>query len=159
MVPALLVKLGPFGFTHNSQERGYRQIIIDKLLYALISKYFVFVLILKLLCQTTNFVVRLLLITGNIALKTRESYSRQLLNINGFLYNVSKLSLSFLIQISVFLFLSGISSEVILKPKYISQEELLDMTLKLNKDSTVSGVLVQLPLPGGCYLTPYIWSM
>ncbi|XP_019470663.1 probable bifunctional methylenetetrahydrofolate dehydrogenase/cyclohydrolase 2 [Meleagris gallopavo] len=41
----------------------------------------------------------------------------------------------------------GISSEVILKPKYISQEELLDMTLKLNKDSAVSGVLVQLPLP------------
>ncbi|XP_072192408.1 bifunctional methylenetetrahydrofolate dehydrogenase/cyclohydrolase 2, mitochondrial [Excalfactoria chinensis] len=41
----------------------------------------------------------------------------------------------------------GISSEVILRPKYISQEELLDMTLKLNKDSAVSGVLVQLPLP------------
>ncbi|NXJ05328.1 MTD2L cyclohydrolase, partial [Odontophorus gujanensis] len=41
----------------------------------------------------------------------------------------------------------GISSEVILRPKYISQEELLDMTLKLNKDPAVSGVLVQLPLP------------
>ncbi|KAM6346248.1 bifunctional methylenetetrahydrofolate dehydrogenase/cyclohydrolase 2, mitochondrial [Podargus strigoides] len=41
----------------------------------------------------------------------------------------------------------GISSEVILRPKEISQEELLDMTGKLNKDSTVSGLLVQLPLP------------
>ncbi|NWR41264.1 MTD2L cyclohydrolase, partial [Regulus satrapa] len=41
----------------------------------------------------------------------------------------------------------GISSEIILKPKDISQEELLDMTVKLNKDSRVSGLLVQLPLP------------
>ncbi|KAI1238733.1 hypothetical protein IHE44_0013474 [Lamprotornis superbus] len=41
----------------------------------------------------------------------------------------------------------GISSEVILRPKDISQEELLDMTVKLNKDSRVSGLLVQLPLP------------
>ncbi|XP_071664013.1 bifunctional methylenetetrahydrofolate dehydrogenase/cyclohydrolase 2, mitochondrial isoform X1 [Patagioenas fasciata] len=41
----------------------------------------------------------------------------------------------------------GISSEVILRPKDISQEELLDMMVKLNKDSTVSGILVQLPLP------------
>ncbi|NXB52018.1 MTD2L cyclohydrolase, partial [Leucopsar rothschildi] len=41
----------------------------------------------------------------------------------------------------------GISSEVIVKPKDISQEELLDMTVKLNKDSRVSGLLVQLPLP------------
>uniref|UniRef100_A0A8V0XK71 Methylenetetrahydrofolate dehydrogenase (NADP+ dependent) 2 like n=1 Tax=Gallus gallus TaxID=9031 RepID=A0A8V0XK71_CHICK len=47
----------------------------------------------------------------------------------------------------------GISSEVILRPKYISQEELLDMTLKLNKDSAVSGVLVQLPLPGDATVT------
>ncbi|XP_054028543.1 bifunctional methylenetetrahydrofolate dehydrogenase/cyclohydrolase 2, mitochondrial isoform X2 [Dryobates pubescens] len=42
----------------------------------------------------------------------------------------------------------GISSEIILRPKDISQEELLDVTVKLNKDSTVSGLLVQLPLPG-----------
>ncbi|XP_030306022.1 probable bifunctional methylenetetrahydrofolate dehydrogenase/cyclohydrolase 2 isoform X5 [Calypte anna] len=42
----------------------------------------------------------------------------------------------------------GISSEIILRPKDISQEELLDMTAKLNKDPTVSGLLVQLPLPG-----------
>ncbi|XP_064005738.1 bifunctional methylenetetrahydrofolate dehydrogenase/cyclohydrolase 2, mitochondrial isoform X2 [Pogoniulus pusillus] len=42
----------------------------------------------------------------------------------------------------------GISSEIILRPKDVSQEELLDMTVKLNKDSTVSGLLVQLPLPG-----------
>ncbi|XP_051472710.1 bifunctional methylenetetrahydrofolate dehydrogenase/cyclohydrolase 2, mitochondrial-like isoform X2 [Apus apus] len=41
----------------------------------------------------------------------------------------------------------GISSEIILRPKDISQEELLDMTVKLNKDATVSGLLVQLPLP------------
>ncbi|XP_059682746.1 bifunctional methylenetetrahydrofolate dehydrogenase/cyclohydrolase 2, mitochondrial isoform X2 [Gavia stellata] len=41
----------------------------------------------------------------------------------------------------------GISTEIILRPKDISQEELLDMTVKLNKDSTVSGLLVQLPLP------------
>ncbi|XP_075006554.1 bifunctional methylenetetrahydrofolate dehydrogenase/cyclohydrolase 2, mitochondrial isoform X3 [Calonectris borealis] len=41
----------------------------------------------------------------------------------------------------------GISTEIILRPKEISQEELLDMTVKLNKDSTVSGLLVQLPLP------------
>ncbi|XP_064366473.1 bifunctional methylenetetrahydrofolate dehydrogenase/cyclohydrolase 2, mitochondrial-like isoform X5 [Dromaius novaehollandiae] len=41
----------------------------------------------------------------------------------------------------------GISSEIILRPKDISQEELLDMIVKLNKDSTVSGLLVQLPLP------------
>nr|XP_021385208.1 probable bifunctional methylenetetrahydrofolate dehydrogenase/cyclohydrolase 2 isoform X4 [Lonchura striata domestica] len=41
----------------------------------------------------------------------------------------------------------GISSEIILRPKDISQEELLDMTVQLNKDSRVSGLLVQLPLP------------
>ncbi|XP_010001937.1 PREDICTED: probable bifunctional methylenetetrahydrofolate dehydrogenase/cyclohydrolase 2 [Chaetura pelagica] len=41
----------------------------------------------------------------------------------------------------------GISSEIILRPEDISQEELLDMTVKLNKDSRVSGLLVQLPLP------------
>ncbi|NXS84777.1 MTD2L cyclohydrolase, partial [Erpornis zantholeuca] len=41
----------------------------------------------------------------------------------------------------------GISSEIILRPKDISQEELLDLTVKLNKDSRVSGLLVQLPLP------------
>ncbi|XP_078233844.1 bifunctional methylenetetrahydrofolate dehydrogenase/cyclohydrolase 2, mitochondrial isoform X2 [Pogona vitticeps] len=41
----------------------------------------------------------------------------------------------------------GISSEIILKPKNISQEELLDLTAKLNTDPRVSGILVQLPLP------------
>ncbi|XP_041315528.1 probable bifunctional methylenetetrahydrofolate dehydrogenase/cyclohydrolase 2 isoform X1 [Pyrgilauda ruficollis] len=41
----------------------------------------------------------------------------------------------------------GISSEIILRPQDISQEELLDMTVKLNRDSRVSGLLVQLPLP------------
>ncbi|NXD28986.1 MTD2L cyclohydrolase, partial [Spelaeornis formosus] len=42
----------------------------------------------------------------------------------------------------------GISSELILRPKDISQEELLDVTAKLSKDPRVSGLLVQLPLPG-----------
>ncbi|XP_075785491.1 bifunctional methylenetetrahydrofolate dehydrogenase/cyclohydrolase 2, mitochondrial isoform X2 [Pelodiscus sinensis] len=41
----------------------------------------------------------------------------------------------------------GICSEIILKPKDISQEELLDLTAKLNQDSRVNGILVQLPLP------------
>ncbi|XP_060043845.1 bifunctional methylenetetrahydrofolate dehydrogenase/cyclohydrolase 2, mitochondrial isoform X1 [Erinaceus europaeus] len=41
----------------------------------------------------------------------------------------------------------GICSEVILKPKDISQEELLDITDQLNMDPRVSGILVQLPLP------------
>ncbi|TFK04188.1 putative bifunctional methylenetetrahydrofolate dehydrogenase/cyclohydrolase 2 [Platysternon megacephalum] len=41
----------------------------------------------------------------------------------------------------------GICSEIILKPKDISQEELLDLTAKLNDDSRVNGILVQLPLP------------
>ncbi|XP_032541534.1 probable bifunctional methylenetetrahydrofolate dehydrogenase/cyclohydrolase 2 isoform X7 [Chiroxiphia lanceolata] len=42
----------------------------------------------------------------------------------------------------------GISSEIIVRPKDISEEELLDLTVQLNKDSRVSGLLVQLPLPG-----------
>ncbi|XP_053511679.1 bifunctional methylenetetrahydrofolate dehydrogenase/cyclohydrolase 2, mitochondrial isoform X1 [Artibeus jamaicensis] len=41
----------------------------------------------------------------------------------------------------------GICSEVILKPKDVSQEELLDITDQLNLDPRVSGILVQLPLP------------
>ncbi|XP_070470741.1 bifunctional methylenetetrahydrofolate dehydrogenase/cyclohydrolase 2, mitochondrial isoform X1 [Equus przewalskii] len=41
----------------------------------------------------------------------------------------------------------GICSEIILKPKDVSQEELLDMTDQLNMDPRVSGILVQLPLP------------
>ncbi|XP_062987986.1 bifunctional methylenetetrahydrofolate dehydrogenase/cyclohydrolase 2, mitochondrial [Elgaria multicarinata webbii] len=41
----------------------------------------------------------------------------------------------------------GISSDIILRSKDISQEELLDLTAKLNKDLRVSGILVQLPLP------------
>ncbi|XP_073511401.1 bifunctional methylenetetrahydrofolate dehydrogenase/cyclohydrolase 2, mitochondrial isoform X2 [Phyllobates terribilis] len=42
----------------------------------------------------------------------------------------------------------GISSEVILRPSNVSQEELLDVINKLSDDSNVSGLLVQLPLPG-----------
>ncbi|XP_036269704.1 probable bifunctional methylenetetrahydrofolate dehydrogenase/cyclohydrolase 2 isoform X1 [Pipistrellus kuhlii] len=41
----------------------------------------------------------------------------------------------------------GIYSEVILKPKDVSQEEILDITDQLNMDPRVSGILVQLPLP------------
>ncbi|KAM4707708.1 bifunctional methylenetetrahydrofolate dehydrogenase/cyclohydrolase 2, mitochondrial [Discoglossus pictus] len=41
----------------------------------------------------------------------------------------------------------GISSEVIQRPSEIAQEELLDVIAKLSQDSSVSGVLVQLPLP------------
>lgn len=44
--------------------------------------------------------------------------------------------------------LSGICSELILKPENVSQEELLDITDQLNMDPRVSGILVQLPLPG-----------
>ncbi|NXF99521.1 MTDC protein, partial [Sakesphorus luctuosus] len=42
----------------------------------------------------------------------------------------------------------GISSETILRPESISEEELLDLIAKLNDDANVDGVLVQLPLPG-----------
>uniref|UniRef100_A0A672QAF5 methenyltetrahydrofolate cyclohydrolase n=1 Tax=Sinocyclocheilus grahami TaxID=75366 RepID=A0A672QAF5_SINGR len=41
----------------------------------------------------------------------------------------------------------GISSETILKPSSISEEELLDLIEKLNSDHRVDGLLVQLPLP------------
>lgn len=43
---------------------------------------------------------------------------------------------------------TGISSETILKPSDISEEELLDLIDKLNTDHRVDGLLVQLPLPG-----------
>ncbi|XP_034286530.1 bifunctional methylenetetrahydrofolate dehydrogenase/cyclohydrolase, mitochondrial isoform X2 [Pantherophis guttatus] len=41
----------------------------------------------------------------------------------------------------------GISSETILKPASITEEELLDLIVKLNHDTNVDGLLVQLPLP------------
>ncbi|XP_066570326.1 bifunctional methylenetetrahydrofolate dehydrogenase/cyclohydrolase, mitochondrial [Amia ocellicauda] len=41
----------------------------------------------------------------------------------------------------------GISSETILKPNTISEEELLELIHKLNSDCNVDGLLVQLPLP------------
>ncbi|XP_069596749.1 bifunctional methylenetetrahydrofolate dehydrogenase/cyclohydrolase 2, mitochondrial [Ranitomeya imitator] len=41
----------------------------------------------------------------------------------------------------------GISSEVILRPSNVPQEELLDVINNLSDDSNVSGLLVQLPLP------------
>ncbi|NXY12306.1 MTDC protein, partial [Pteruthius melanotis] len=49
----------------------------------------------------------------------------------------------------------GISSETILRPASISEEELLELIGKLNNDAAVDGLLVQLPLPGerlGCHL-------
>ncbi len=46
------------------------------------------------------------------------------------------------------LFSVGISSETILKPSSISEEELFDLIEKLNSDHRVDGLLVQLPLPG-----------
>lgn len=42
----------------------------------------------------------------------------------------------------------GISSETILRPASISEEELLELIAKLNSDAAVDGLLVQLPLPG-----------
>uniref|UniRef100_A0ABM5EPC9 methenyltetrahydrofolate cyclohydrolase n=1 Tax=Pogona vitticeps TaxID=103695 RepID=A0ABM5EPC9_9SAUR len=42
----------------------------------------------------------------------------------------------------------GISSETVLKPASITEEELLDLIAKLNHDANVDGLLVQLPLPG-----------
>ncbi|KAM4809556.1 bifunctional methylenetetrahydrofolate dehydrogenase/cyclohydrolase 2, mitochondrial [Rhinophrynus dorsalis] len=41
----------------------------------------------------------------------------------------------------------GISTEVIVRPSNISQEELLEVITNLSNDSSVSGLLVQLPLP------------
>ncbi|XP_061119749.1 bifunctional methylenetetrahydrofolate dehydrogenase/cyclohydrolase, mitochondrial-like [Conger conger] len=41
----------------------------------------------------------------------------------------------------------GISSETILKPSSTSENELMDLILKLNSDDKVDGLLVQLPLP------------
>ncbi|NWX41489.1 MTDC protein, partial [Steatornis caripensis] len=41
----------------------------------------------------------------------------------------------------------GISSETILRPASITEEELLDLIGKLNNDAHVDGLLVQLPLP------------
>ncbi|KAI1900091.1 hypothetical protein AGOR_G00046460 [Albula goreensis] len=42
----------------------------------------------------------------------------------------------------------GISSETLVRPGSVSQEELLEMIDTLNRDWRVSGLLVQLPLPG-----------
>ncbi|NXQ10241.1 MTDC protein, partial [Peucedramus taeniatus] len=41
----------------------------------------------------------------------------------------------------------GISSETILRPASITEEELLELIAKLNSDTAVDGLLVQLPLP------------
>nr|XP_031362573.1 bifunctional methylenetetrahydrofolate dehydrogenase/cyclohydrolase, mitochondrial [Lonchura striata domestica] len=47
----------------------------------------------------------------------------------------------------------GISSETILRPASISEEELLELITKLNSDAGVDGLLVQLPLPGDATVT------
>ncbi|XP_055024215.2 probable bifunctional methylenetetrahydrofolate dehydrogenase/cyclohydrolase 2 isoform X2 [Misgurnus anguillicaudatus] len=44
--------------------------------------------------------------------------------------------------------LLGMSSSRIFRPSSVSQEELLDLIDKFNKDRNISGLLVQLPLPG-----------
>lgn len=49
---------------------------------------------------------------------------------------------------AVDLAIPGISSETILRPASITEEELLDLIGKLNNDAAVDGLLVQLPLPG-----------
>ena len=43
---------------------------------------------------------------------------------------------------------SGISSETILKPCSVTEEELMELIYNLNTDHRVDGLLVQLPLPG-----------
>ncbi|XP_060894507.1 bifunctional methylenetetrahydrofolate dehydrogenase/cyclohydrolase, mitochondrial-like isoform X2 [Labrus mixtus] len=42
----------------------------------------------------------------------------------------------------------GISSDTVIRPSSVSQEELLELIDKMNRDWRVSGLLVQLPLPG-----------
>nr|XP_013998942.1 unnamed protein product [Salmo salar] len=42
----------------------------------------------------------------------------------------------------------GISSDTVVKPTSVSQDELLELIDKMNRDWKVSGLLVQLPLPG-----------
>ncbi|XP_043917098.1 probable bifunctional methylenetetrahydrofolate dehydrogenase/cyclohydrolase 2 [Protopterus annectens] len=42
----------------------------------------------------------------------------------------------------------GITSETVCRPSSITEEELLEVINKLNTDSKISGLLVQLPLPG-----------
>ena len=41
----------------------------------------------------------------------------------------------------------GLKSEIIKYPKSVTEEEILNKVGELNKDNTVSGILVQLPLP------------
>lgn len=42
----------------------------------------------------------------------------------------------------------GISSDTVVRPSSVSQKELLELIDKMNRDWRVSGLLVQLPLPG-----------
>ncbi len=50
----------------------------------------------------------------------------------------------------------GLLSEVVLLPKTISQEELLQKIVALNADPTVTGMIVQLPLPSQLYVPEII---
>lgn len=55
---------------------------------------------------------------------------------------------------TVGLAIPGISSETILRPASITEEELLELISKLNNDANVDGLLVQLPLPGEQLCSP-----
>lgn len=48
--------------------------------------------------------------------------------------------------------LTGMSSSTIFRPSSVSQEDLLELIDRLNKDRNISGLLVQLPLPGTALL-------
>ncbi|TMS04003.1 Bifunctional methylenetetrahydrofolate dehydrogenase/cyclohydrolase, mitochondrial [Larimichthys crocea] len=48
---------------------------------------------------------------------------------------------------------SRISSDTVVRPSSVSQEELLELIDKMNRDWRVSGLLVQLPLPGDATVT------
>jgi phenylpyruvate tautomerase PptA (4-oxalocrotonate tautomerase family) len=48
----------------------------------------------------------------------------------------------------------GIESQLVRLPDSATQEEMMDLVHQLNRDDTVSGILVQLPLPGHLDPTP-----
>ena len=58
-----------------------------------------------------------------------------------------KASASYVRQKEKFASKAGINSEVRRFPDSISEQEILDEILKINKDDNIHGVIVQLPLP------------
>uniref|UniRef100_A0A4W6BIV7 Tetrahydrofolate dehydrogenase/cyclohydrolase catalytic domain-containing protein n=1 Tax=Lates calcarifer TaxID=8187 RepID=A0A4W6BIV7_LATCA len=50
---------------------------------------------------------------------------------------------------------SILGSDMIVRPSSVSQEELLELIDKMNRDWRVSGLLVQLPLPAGLKCTAF----